>query len=246
MSWCQDYKQVFYLSISLGLSPSCLDVSVILFLRFIDILKWQHTLQSTSRQGGVFITSICTAWPQSQQWVIYLQTTIQKTKSHTSPSRECLFIRSSDSYFSFWLGTTRGILKRKRGRGGSMPKWGWKCGWGGWAGWGRPGGWGGKWGCVGWPGGGWGGPTIPFSGGTEVSEVTGLLEETVLEVTAEFDVEKDDSCCCCCATCACKKICLSNLTQSTWLQLPIFHFIKSEDRLRIPTRFATIMAKLYF
>ena len=84
-----------------------------------------------------------------------------------------------------------------------MPKWGWKCGWGGgcWPGWGKPGGWGGK---CGWGGceGGCGGPTIPLSGGTEVSEVTGL-EDTV-EVTAEFDVENDSCWCCCCATCAWK------------------------------------------
>ena len=98
MSWCQDYKQVFYLSISLGLSPSCLDVSVILFLRFIDILKWQHTLQSTSRQGGVFITSICTTWPQSQQWVIYLQATTCTTSQWAKITQKSLIFQNLPFY----------------------------------------------------------------------------------------------------------------------------------------------------
>ena len=125
-------------------------------------------------------------------------------EAFTSPSRPCLFMRSSDSYFSFWLGTTRGILKRKRGLGGSMPKCGWKWGWGGCAGCGRPAAGCGKWGWGGPWGGGWGGPTIPFNGGTEVNEVTGLDETVLVWTTAEFDVGKDDSCCwcCCCATCA--------------------------------------------
>ena len=36
----------------------------------------------------------------------------------TSPSRECRFMRSSVSNFSFWLATTRGILNMSRGFGG--------------------------------------------------------------------------------------------------------------------------------
>ena len=35
----------------------------------------------------------------------------------TSPSRECRFKNSSDSNFSFWFGTTLGILKRNLGFG---------------------------------------------------------------------------------------------------------------------------------
>ena len=46
----------------------------------------------------------------------------KKTLQLTSPSRECLFIRSSVSYFSFWFGTTRGILKRNLGLWCSRPK----------------------------------------------------------------------------------------------------------------------------
>ena len=68
----------------------------------------------------------------------------------TSPSRECLFISSSDSNFSFWFGTTLGIRKRNLGLGGSggrCDKWGW---W--WCGWIPC--WGGNWW---WPWWGWGG-----------------------------------------------------------------------------------------
>ena len=36
-------------------------------------------------------------------------------KPLTSPSLACFFIRSSDSYFSFWFGTTRGMRNMKRG-----------------------------------------------------------------------------------------------------------------------------------
>ena len=56
----------------------------------------------------------------------------------TSPSRECRFRNSSDSNFSLWLGTTRGILKRNLGLGGTSA-------WGGWGGWGTVWWWEGAW-----------------------------------------------------------------------------------------------------
>lgn len=43
---------------------------------------------------------------------------VSRTLRLTSPSRECRFKNSSDSNFSRWLGTTRGILKRNLGLGG--------------------------------------------------------------------------------------------------------------------------------
>ena len=45
----------------------------------------------------------------------------------TSASRECLFINSSDSNFSFWFGTTLGILKRNLGLCGGSCCCCWWC-----------------------------------------------------------------------------------------------------------------------
>ena len=121
------------------------------------------------------------------------------SSSLTSPSLECLFIRSSDSYFSFWFGTTLGILNRNLGLGGSIPKWGWKWGWWGGSPWGpgRKGGWWPGGGCpgVGCPGGGGGGPTSPLWGTVEpttVVQVAGLVVTAggPTEVTA-FDDENE-------------------------------------------------------
>ena len=70
----------------------------------------------------------------------------------TSPSLECLFMRSSVSNFSFWFGTTLGILNIKRGFGGSA--WWFGCIWGwNWWGWGgapAPCGWNPSWGWSPW------------------------------------------------------------------------------------------------
>lgn len=127
----------------------------------------------------------------------YLSTPTYSTL--TSPSLECLFIKSSDSYFSFWFGTTRGILKRNLGLGGSIPRWGWKCGWCGPAWPPRPAwGWWPKGGCGGACGGAWGacgGPTRPLCGmeDTTVAPEAGLEVGTVeapTEVTA-LDDEKE-------------------------------------------------------
>ena len=51
----------------------------------------------------------------------------------TSASRECRFINSSVSNFSFWFGTTRGILKRNLGFVGGTSAW--VCGCWLWFGW---------------------------------------------------------------------------------------------------------------
>ena len=123
------------LTVNKSVSPC---FSLIIFSGVSPISGPEQTLSSLpgwwfTRCHGI----IGTIWHHQTQWPATL--TLFRNIDHwllerlTSASRECRFINSSVSNFSFWFGTTRGILKRNLGFVGGTSAW--VCGCWLWLGW---------------------------------------------------------------------------------------------------------------
>ena len=138
--WCQHFSPPsrHHLSPSLTVNKSVFFSDYFFRLRYRG--RGKHELITGSRWFTLCVTRIIGAiWHHQTRWpaTLFRNRSLFVRKTLTSASRECRFINSSVSNFSFWFGTTRGILKRNLGFVGGTSACVWGC-WL-WLGWWWPG-----------------------------------------------------------------------------------------------------------